>query len=529
VPHFLRIGSLLALVTIFFGWFGVVLFPTETQTFQKTSAQWPSEGDLYFPNLREGMWNLLVLMSTANYPDVALPAYWRSRWSMLFFIAYLLIAMFFMMNLLLATVYNVYQDEEAARAKFVEDNRRANLQAAFDLVKSTSHGATGVDPVALRAVFAELNQHRDIRYIDDERSELLLRALEEDPTTPTGSHSLKKIDYAGFVRICSLIELDDLDVSEDESLLFLPGRATLGRFVNSPTFEYAVDALVFVNAVAVAVQTRDEVFGKTSRRSEHSGGLFWEVLETGLALFYLAEMCVKLYALGFKRYFKFKRNQLDAAVAVASTVTTFVVFYPNAYSDTTLIRYVLVVRLARLVRVLEAIPDFQVIGEAFLKMLPAASRLLKFLFCATFVAATLGMALFGGAINTGPNLDKLKDTDFYASGYAPLNFNDMWSAYVTLFAVLVVNNWQVLVEGYVAVAGVNARLFFIAFYCLGTLICVNLAVAFVIDAFSVEFDKTKKHQQEERLKASQRRDAAKSPGVRRSLSVDRPTTAAETP
>mmetsp|Transcript_24918 Transcript_24918/g.80641 ORF Transcript_24918/g.80641 Transcript_24918/m.80641 type:complete len:738 (-) Transcript_24918:300-2513(-) len=492
VPHYLRVGALLGLLTLFFGWFGVVLFPTDEQV-AKTSTRWPSEGDAYFPNLREGMWNLLVLVTTANFPDVAIPGYMRSRWSMLFFIAYLLIGMFFMMNLLLATVYNVYQEEQEKAKKIADANRDANLKVAYDLLKNYSGT---VDAGALRGVFAELNQHREIKYINDERSEFLLSTFD--------AASSSAVDFESFHKICTMIEIEDKEDDDDDDVISGGGtpssfRATVARFVGSPFFEYGVDLLVLFNAVAVAVQTRDEILGHRSRSSEDANGLFWEVAETALALFYLAEMIAKVYAFGFRKYVAYKRNQLDAAVAIASTITTLVVYSPNAYDDSRFVRYVLMIRLARLVRVLEAIPDFQVIGEAFLNVLPLASRLLKFLFCATFFAAVVGMALFGGAINTGPNLDKLKGTGFYEAGYAPLNFNDLWSAFVTLFAILVVNNWQVVVEGFVAVAGVQARLFFIAFYSAGVLIGVNLAVAFIIDTFSAEFEKTK----EKHLTASQ--------------------------
>ena len=442
IPHYLRVGALLALLTLFFGWFGVVLFPTDEQTGEV--GRYPSEGDAYFPNLREGMWSLMVLVTTANFPDVALPGYARCRWSMLFFIAYLLLCLFFLMNLLLATVYNVYQEEQDKAKEICEANRLENLSAAYDLLTQQPLSAphqgyttTGlVDPMTLRAVFAELNQHRDVRYINDERSEFLLSSLDATAST--------QINFDGFQKICSMLQLDEKDDDDDDDddgqnpFSNDNFRSRLASFVASPVFEYGVDFLVLVNAIAVAVQTRDEILGHKNRRSEDSDGLGWEIIETGLAFFYLMEMAVKLYAHGKKKYFKYTRNQFDFIVTLASTVTTVVVFYPNAYDDSRLIRYVLMIRLARLVRVLEAIPDFQVIGESFLNMLPAAGRLLKFLFCATFLAAVIGMALFGGLINTGPNLPDLQATStFYASGYAPLNFNDLFSAYVTLFCILV--------------------------------------------------------------------------------------------
>ena len=48
------------------------------------------------------MVHMLVLLTTANYPDVMMPAYNASRPSVLFFVSFLLVGLFFCMNLVLA-------------------------------------------------------------------------------------------------------------------------------------------------------------------------------------------------------------------------------------------------------------------------------------------------------------------------------------------------------------------------------------------------------------------------------------------
>ena len=63
----------------------------------------------------------------------------------------------------------------------------------------------------------------------------------------------------------------------------------------------------------------------------------------------------------------------------------------------------------------------------------------------------LGIALFGGRINTDPQrpqeiggpavTDALAASDFGALGYYPNNFNDLASALVVCFELLIVNNW----------------------------------------------------------------------------------------
>ena len=58
-------------------------------------------------------------------------------------------------------------------------------------------------------------------------------------------------------------------------------------------------------------------------------------------------------------------------------------------------------------------------------------------------------------------------------------------------ALQVLNNWTVITEGFVAVTSSVARIFFAAFYVAGVLICLNLLVAFAIDAFMTIVDERK--------------------------------------
>jgi hypothetical protein len=50
--------------------------------------------------------------------------------------------------------------------------------------------------------------------------------------------------------------------------------------------------------------------------------------------------------------------------------------------------------------------------------------------------------------------------------------------------LLIVNNWFVIADGFAIAVGTKwARLFFIAFYAICVLICLNVVVAFALDAF----------------------------------------------
>lgn len=68
-----------------------------------------------------------------------------------------------------------------------------------------------------------------------------------------------------------------------------------------------------------------------------------------------------------------------------------------------------------------------------------------------------------------------------------MNFNDIISSIVTLFCLLIVNNWFVIVEACVAFKGGNPLYigYFIVFFFVGVNIAANILIAFAIDIYSV--------------------------------------------
>lgn len=88
---------LLLLLLIFYSWIGCFLFTNLV------------EGEEYFNSFHDALWNMLVLLTTANYPDVMMPSYRYSRAFCLYFISFLCISLFFLLNLMLAVFYNNYR------------------------------------------------------------------------------------------------------------------------------------------------------------------------------------------------------------------------------------------------------------------------------------------------------------------------------------------------------------------------------------------------------------------------------------
>ena len=67
---------------------------------------------------------MLTLLTTANFPDVMLPKYHKNYFSMLFFITYLLVGLYFLTNLLLASVFSKFKDRYQTRIAANQETRR---------------------------------------------------------------------------------------------------------------------------------------------------------------------------------------------------------------------------------------------------------------------------------------------------------------------------------------------------------------------------------------------------------------------
>ena len=156
--------SMLAIVIIFYAWFGVVIFYDSPQ------------GIASFPNLAEGMWTLWICVTTANYPDVMMPSYNEHRGVALYFISFMVsiiyalnmilfsessrvlkstrpltfaqvLSFFYLMNLVLAISVNAYDDSIESRKCSRDKLSKKLLLEAYSLLD-----VNGEDSVSRKSI-----------------------------------------------------------------------------------------------------------------------------------------------------------------------------------------------------------------------------------------------------------------------------------------------------------------------------------------------------------------------------------------
>merc|ERR1712187_562132 len=98
-----------------------------------------------------------------------------------------------------------------------------------------------------------------------------------------------------------------------------------------------------------------------------------------------------------------------------------------------------------------------------------------------YIYATLGEQVFGGLIRK--STQALNGSDYAHGDYYALNFNDFFSGMVTLFCLMVVNNWFVIADGFWRVTGTYFTcVFFVSFFIVANLVVLNMLIALILDS-----------------------------------------------
>eukprot|EP00996_Jenningsia_fusiforme_P001815 NODE_2675_length_1144_cov_26.606393_g2453_i0.p1 GENE.NODE_2675_length_1144_cov_26.606393_g2453_i0~~NODE_2675_length_1144_cov_26.606393_g2453_i0.p1 ORF type:complete len:379 (-),score=57.41 NODE_2675_length_1144_cov_26.606393_g2453_i0:7-1065(-) len=143
----------------------------------------------------------------------------------------------------------------------------------------------------------------------------------------------------------------------------------------------------------------------------------------------------------------------------------------------------------RIFQAITRVRRFQIILRAFVLLMPAAGSLVGVVLMVFYAYAALGMTIFDGGfpVERTAKIPGYNTSDFHLASYEVNNFDNIFNSFVTLFELLVVNNWQVTMHGYRLVWGdAFAIPFFVSFWCVCVFIASNLLVAFVLEAFEVE-------------------------------------------
>lgn len=200
-------------------------------------------------------------------------------------------------------------------------------------------------------------------------------------------------------------------------------------------------------------------------------------------------MGFKILGLGLRDYLKETMNYLDGSVVILSVVE--LVFLSGSGGSLSAFRTVRIFRTFRVLRVarlLKSMQSMQVILGVIARSVSSFVYLALLLLLFIFIYSLMGMQLFAGIYDTDWEGDKPRG-----------NFDTFGEAFITVFQVMTMENWQDILFSTMSQAGFIAAIYLISWIFIGNFVLLNLFLAILLDSFVEEDEEEKKEMQEQNM------------------------------
>mmetsp|Transcript_28807 Transcript_28807/g.67030 ORF Transcript_28807/g.67030 Transcript_28807/m.67030 type:complete len:751 (+) Transcript_28807:123-2375(+) len=463
--------ALLALLfsVLLFSWFGLILF-AETK-----------EGETYFSSWVSALSNMWILFTTANSPDLYVPIYTRHRVSFVFFFLYTVLTLYLVSNILLAFVFDAYKQKLKEHVKLHYKNQAKAMQHAFALLQHQGSIGPKTWSAFFNAYFAHHYHAWDMRS-GSIVAKQVFNAMDKD-------HNMG-IDEQEFKAVLKVLLDSETYIAPDSAVRSRPSQLLVWRkwlqktcFFSStgkPVFPWddMMDAVIFVGVLLTLVQTF-LFLGPSS--TLHGWFMTTYKIMAVFSLIYIVELTVKISILGFPRFwytkvFFHRIDFFNVYGLCAIEIYNLIVHGSNPLT----IRIAILLHITRSLRVLRHIEALNFITQMLIRLAPTYWRMCMLLILVYYTYATIGVEVFGGDIYEGRK--DLAKSGYAAANYWAFNFNDFVSGMVTLFVLMVGNNWQVFAGAFIQASGSKwAAAFFVSFAVVSDLIVLNILMALILE------------------------------------------------
>ncbi|RDD38831.1 Two pore calcium channel protein 2 [Trichoplax sp. H2] len=220
----------------------------------------------------------------------------------------------------------------------------------------------------------------------------------------------------------------------------------------------------------------------------------------------------KLWSLGLKRYICSFDNLYNTLVTLSLVIAELVCVIkysdiifrslpaPDLEGSWNCIQVVNILVVLRFLAIVFHVKQLSLVYETLLDTLRNLKAMAGVLIVIYYVFAIIGMELFKDSIPV-PTTNE-SDINFTCGTYQQLdyyaiNFNDFASAIVVLWNIMIVNNWHVFLRAYRELVSPWAQLYFIAWYLVCVIICLNVFIALILEAFITRWDTDNRPQQDD--------------------------------
>ena len=511
------------LLTIFVGAFmGTVLFSSNTvgagalASLNSTRIDAPpycsvftTECTDYFQDVSIAMYTTFDLTKKTNWPLVMLPLLEIAPASGLFFVAFQLLAHFFVFRLLLASAFSSFTAQNSVKFLVRQHLTRAAVHQAFTLLADVPNGMT---LKMWRKVAAEVapwhsQDALDVLFITARGQQELLReegfalasrllSLGSTPSHMYEDAALLPQDMQGRAAPTAQSAEGQLQQNRTggdaaQPLLGQPAparaqsqvarcRARLRDFCQWKAVVWVLDAAILA-AVGIELALTAAVFDGSGSATALRNLV---VLSDLVVIAFLAEAILKVFALGPTAYWSDAWHKLDATVVLASTAA-LILQSVNAQRSASMLKVTILLRMGRILRVLRVLKRFDTVLMAIRRILPMIWRLGCVLFIVLYTWSILGMEAFAGTLSRSNT--RVVASSYGERGFWVLNFDSFYSACITVFSLLLETQSPMLAEG--AMAAYDSwgpMVFFVAYTVTVVWLVSTVIVALIVQGFSAQ-------------------------------------------
>ena len=514
------VNILLILVIFLFAMIGLIIFPRHlnytndgTTTINITvilDTFTVEEGDTYFNSLSQAYWNLLVYLTTANSPDILTPAYKHHRAYFLYFGTYFFITNYFLLKVIVALYAVRFMSFFKNSMLKSYKQRLTNLRVAFALIAYENrvnydnfNNDTKIKLKHVRNYTTEVNL-----VSEDEFHEIVNNFYRNN------NYVNYKLDWNDFknllLKMFEYTVSDNLPKLKDRKLAWFMGDKNpfycsyliMRLYVALTSLSLAI---IYI-AVLTVLMVSDFENSLTNPHSSLAKALLVfscvfipeVVVRIGLLIVEIVQLCyrrdelctkTKKLCLNFMEwFFKGHRNRFSPELQYCLSVIVYIIdililviiislgfvhvpcleggTFDNCLSESNLFRLVQVtitLVLLRLLRMITMNHMFATVIHTLLHTLILLTPFILLAYLLYYEFAVLGMTIFHNSNFTDANA-MTRCGSYENLYYYPYNFEDFSSSMVTLWNLMIVNNWHIIVDAYVRRTTTAATIYFVIWW-----------------------------------------------------------------
>lgn len=522
LPRLMEVFFLGAAIFIFYASVGMFFFNQDRSVFDRTSWEQGLFGTCQdvlernmsnplgcppvaeyvfasFSSYSDTFISLFALITTETYPDVAILPHNRTAWYLIYFITFLALGYFFLLNVIIAVLHGHYR--RTNQKYLMRDLRREQLALATAF-RCMDFWDCGILPwSSFLALIRTLAPHISLL-----KTRTIFRLLDKD--------------RSGVISLMSFMQLADvlaLDVSRK--------AGTYAELQDDPKLAFGrlTPKHLFL----------DRIRGQMVEISQWFWWSFaWDLVVPAINILALLLLPYLPFEMGIIEYicfyfflFKFvfqgvsnlrifSNFWMQFDMFVLALTGLGLLFTRNVISSDGSRDWVKLLAVVRFVGFARAMPLLNFIFTQAVKArgksqgswlseattTSAVLRLVPIFFqmCFALVAvafymfAVIGMEAFAEpnayiAGKPGDQPTRCSPAAFYTSDPV-FRFCDFGSSMLSLFQILVTNNWPDLMYGAEKKYGIGSAFFFIAFFCIVVIVMLNLLIAMFLDIFVLNID-----------------------------------------